>query len=93
MERFARASDLIGSIAGTLTTISFIPQVVKVWRSRSAHDLSIGMFLAFSAGVACWLAYGIVKQDVPVIVANAVTFALSFSILAMKVAFARQKPR
>ena len=79
----------IGMLAGFLTTISFVPQVIKVWKSRSAEDLSSGMFFAFSAGVTCWLIYGFVKRDLPVIVANAATLGLTLAILFMKLAFAR----
>lgn len=83
--------DWLGLAAGTLTTASFVPQVWKVWTSKSAEDLSLGMFAAFSAGVACWLGYGIVKADLPVIVANSVTFVLASSILVMKIAFGRRR--
>jgi len=77
--------ELVGALAGTLTTIAFIPQVVKTWRSGSAQDISLFMFLLFSTGVGLWLVYGIAIHSVPVIVANAITFMLALSILGLKI--------
>lgn len=90
------AVDFIGALAGTLTTIAFVPQVVKTWRSGSAEDISLFMFLLFSAGVGLWLAYGIAIGSAPVIAANAVTLMLALSILALKVRHMlnlRRRPR
>ena len=53
------AVDWIGSAAAVCTTVSFVPQLVRVWQRKSAHDISLIMFLLFSFGVACWLVYGI----------------------------------
>lgn len=80
-------TDLIGFAAGLLTTIAFIPQVVKIWRSKSAADVSLVTFIAFAVGVALWLAYGILRQEPPIILWNAVTLVLAGAILAMKVRF------
>ncbi|MDA8384476.1 MAG: SemiSWEET transporter [Betaproteobacteria bacterium] len=77
-------SDWLGLTAGTFTTVSFIPQVIKTWRSRSTHDISLGMFLLFSLGVLLWLLYGALVGAFPVVVANAVTLMLSLAILLMK---------
>lgn len=74
----------LGLTAATLTTCSFVPQLTKVWRSKSAADLSFGMFTAFSIGIALWLVYGLFRADVPVIVANAITLVLSVAILVLK---------
>jgi MtN3 and saliva related transmembrane protein len=79
--------DLLGTAAGTLTTVAFIPQVVKTWRSRSTHDISLIMFSLFSLGVLLWLAYGIALGAWPIIVANSVTLTLAGFILAMKIRF------
>ena len=76
--------DLIGSLAGILTTIAFIPQVIKTWRSRSTSDISLLMFLIFTLGVFCWLLYGIGLHSMPIIIANAITLILAGSILVMK---------
>jgi MtN3 and saliva related transmembrane protein len=77
--------NITGSLAGGLTTIAFIPQVVRTWKTRSAQDISLFMFLLFSCGVLLWLIYGILLHALPIILANGITLALSLSILAMKV--------
>ena len=81
---------LAGYLAAVLTTVSFIPQLIRVWRLRSARDISLSMFLAFSLGVFLWLVYGIAIHSIPVILANAVTLALSLTILILKLRFDRQ---
>jgi MtN3 and saliva related transmembrane protein len=80
-------TDLLGLLAGTLTTCSFLPQVIKTWRSRSAADISLIMFSLFSFGVLIWLVYGFMIHAAPVIIANAVTLVLALAILIMKVRF------
>ena len=79
-----RLTSLLGFIAGTLTTISFVPQVLHACRSKRCDDLSWAMLLTFSAGVVLWLVYGIRLWAMPVIVANAVTLALLLIIMALK---------
>lgn len=78
---------LLGLAAGACTTIAFVPQLLKTWRSRSARDVSLGMFLIFCLGVVLWLWYGLLTQDFPVIVANAVTLVLAGTILAFKLRY------
>ena len=80
-------NELIGMTAGTLTTVSFVPQVLKTWKSRSAKDISLGMFLMFSLGVTLWLIYGFGISSMPVILANAITLVLALCILLMKMVF------
>ena len=77
----------LGFAAGLLTTLAFVPQVVKIWKTKSARDVSLHTFAAFTLGVALWLAYGIVRQEPPIIVWNAVTLVLAGAILAMKMKF------
>ena len=84
------AIQIIGLVAGGLTTTAFLPQVIKTWKSKSAKDLSLGMFLLFSLGVALWLVYGIMVQDVPVIAANLLTLMLASTILFFKLRFKGQ---
>ncbi len=79
--------DLIGTAAGILTTIAFIPQLVKTWRSRSADDVSLVMFLLFSTGVVLWIAYGILTKSVPIVVFNGITLGLSVTMIAFKIYF------
>lgn len=80
-------TDLIGLVAGTLTTVAFVPQLLKIYSTKSGKDVSARMFLIFSLGVALWLAYGILIGSLPVILANAVTLILSLLIMALKVRY------
>lgn len=79
--------QLLGLVAGACTTIAFLPQVIKTWKSRSAKDLSLGMFSIFCVGVALWLVYGFMVQDVPVIAANLLTLMLASTLLFFKLRF------
>ena len=76
--------QLLGLEAGACTTIAFLPQVVKTWKSRSAKDLSLSMFSIFSLGVVLWLVYGFLVQDVPLIAANFITLMLASTLLVFK---------
>jgi len=78
---------MIGFIAATLTTIAFVPQVIMVWRTRSAKDVSLGMYAMFTTGVAAWLIYGILIGSLPVILANAITLLLATAVIVMKLRF------
>jgi len=80
----------LGLVAAALTTSSFIPQVLKVWRTKSADDLSYGMFAFYSGGIWLWLVYGLLLRDVPLIVANGITFVLSMTILLLKIRYDRR---
>lgn len=82
---------ILGFAAGTLTTLSFVPQVHKAWRSKRCDDLSLSMLLAFGAGVLLWLIYGVVLRKSPIIVANAVTLALILVLLILKVRYRTSK--
>ena len=77
----------IGFLAGALTTASFLPQVVKTARSRSARDISEAMLIVFLAGLALWTFYGVQVGSAPIIAANVITICLVGAILAMKVKF------
>ncbi len=78
---------LIGLMGGALTTISFLPQVIKVWKTHSTKDLSLIMFLLFSLGVLLWLIYGLILMDWPIIISNLVTLLLALTILVHKVRY------
>lgn len=79
--------QLLGLAAGSLTTAAFFPQVLKTWKSRSAKDLSLGMFSLFCLGVLLWLVYGVMVRDVPVIAANLLTLMLASTLLFFKLRF------
>lgn len=82
-----RAATLLGLMAGVLTTVSFVPQVVKTWRTRSARDISGGMLALFGAGVLLWIVYGVSLRDAPIIIANVVTLALALVIVGLKLRY------
>jgi len=81
--------SLIGYAAATMTTASFLPQLIRVVRLRSAREISLVMFLVFSCGTFAWMLYGILSHSPPVWIANAITFLLSMSILILKLRFDR----
>ena len=77
----------IGFFAAFCTTIAFLPQAIKVFKSKSTKDISLYMFLIFTIGVLSWLVYGLIINDMPIILANAVTLILSFFILVYKIKY------
>ncbi len=81
------ANDWIGSLAAALTTLSFIPQVLQVWRTRCTKDISLGMYAIFTAGVGLWMVYGLMIDSLPIIIANGITCLLAGAVLTMKLRF------
>lgn len=79
------ANTLLGIVAGSLTTLAFIPQVIRTWRTRSTHDISLAMFLLFSTGLVLWLVYGALIGSWPIIIANTVTLVLALIIIVFKI--------
>lgn len=75
---------LIGMAAAVLTTVAFLPQMLRTLRTRSTADISLGMFATYVIGIVLWLAYGLLLRDVPLIASNAVTLMLSGTILGLK---------
>ena len=78
---------LTGYIAGTLTTISFVPQVLRTLKLRETKDFSLAMLLLFAAGMLLWTAYGIWINSFPIIAANVITFGLVLFLLGMKIRY------
>lgn len=78
---------LLGLVAATLTTVSFVPQVVKMRKSKSTKDVSLGMFVILCTGIFLWLVYGVFTNSLPLIAANSVTLILGLMILAMKLKY------
>lgn len=74
----------IGYIASFLTTLAFVPQLLLTLRTRRTESLSLGMYSAFTLGVALWFAYGFLLQDKALIIANGLTLAMAAAILAIK---------
>lgn len=81
------SANVLGFVAGTLTTIAFVPQVIKIWKSKHARDISMGTFAMFSSGVLLWLLYGIQLGALPIILANGITLVLSLTILVFKLRY------
>lgn len=80
-------TNLIGIFAGVLTTISFLPQVVRAARSKSTGDISLGMFVILAVGIFLWFIYGVRIDSFPVILANGVTFVFAIIIVALKIKY------
>jgi len=85
--------DLIGLLAGALTTIAFVPQLLKLYATKSGKDVSARMFLLFSTGVMLWLVYGILIRSAPIIIANSLTLLMSLIILSLKLRYGRPQQR
>lgn len=80
-------TDLIGTLAAVLTTISFLPQALHTFRTKDVRGISLGMYSAFTLGVVLWLAYGLLLGAWPVVIANLITLALASTILVMKLRY------
>ena len=84
-------TEAVGYAAATLTTGSFLPQVLHTLRTRDVRGISLGMYAAFTTGIALWLAYGLAMQAWPIVIANAITLVLAGTILAMKLVLGRRR--
>jgi MtN3 and saliva related transmembrane protein len=78
---------IIGLFAAFLTTISLFPQIVKVWKTKSVKDISIGMFLLMFGSVSIWLIYGLMLNDLPLIASNTLVFVQAITMLTFKIKF------
>lgn len=85
--------DALGLAAAVLTTGSFLPQALLTLRTRDVSGISLGMYGAFTLGVALWLAYGVMLSEWPIVLANAVTLVLAGTILALKILIERRQRR
>ncbi|HJZ37638.1 MAG TPA: SemiSWEET transporter [Solirubrobacterales bacterium] len=83
---------ILGLIAGTCTTLSFLPQVIRTLRTRHARDLSAAWLLIFGLGTALWLTYGLLKSDISIALANGVTFGLVMILIVAKYTLAPPEP-
>ena len=81
------STTAVGLLAGTLTTVAFLPQVIRAWRSRSTHDLSTGMLIIFLTGIVLWTFYGMEIGSFPMIAANAATIVLVGILLTLKMKY------
>lgn len=81
---------LLGITAGVLTTIAYLPQLIKTWQSKSAGDISWSMLIILCIGIILWLVYGVLVHDLPILLANIVTFILASVILVLKIRYRNQ---
>ncbi len=79
--------EYIGLAAAICTTAAFIPQVIKTIKERKTEDISLGMYIIFTFGVALWFSYGILIMNIPIILANGVTLVLALIILILKIKY------
>ena len=79
------STTILGLVAATCTTIAFIPQAVKTIKTRNTKDLSLCSYVLLVVGIILWLTYGVLMKDLPVIIANGVTFFFIFTILVLKI--------
>jgi MtN3 and saliva related transmembrane protein len=82
--------DILGLVATCFTTSSFVPQVISTYKTRDVSGISLPTYLIITIGLALWLAYGLLKNDLPLIVANAVMVVLTASITIMKISFTKK---
>jgi len=78
---------ILGLLAGALTTISFIPQVMKTWKFKETKDISLLMYIIFFTGILLWFSYGILIDNTPIIVANGISLVLVFIVLLLKIRY------
>ena len=83
-------TDVLGYVAGTLTTIALVPQAWRAYRTRDVSGISLRMYCIFTVGIALWLAYGIVLDETPMMLANGVSLVLAIAVLAAKLKYWRQ---
>ncbi|RYZ19336.1 MAG: hypothetical protein EOO16_20215 [Chitinophagaceae bacterium] len=83
--------EVLGMIAGSISAITFLPQVIKTWRTKSASDISLLMFTFATISVILWLVYGIVKQSVPIIYTNSMVLLFSLIMLYFKFRYGKQQ--
>ena len=81
----------LGYIAGALTTFSFIPQIIRVFRTKSAHDISFIFNAMLFTGILLWLGYGICDNNIPIIVWNAIAAVLTCTLLCAKIKYGRDR--
>ena len=82
-----QAIEILGLVAGTITSITFVPQVIKIWKTKSAKDLSMTMLLLLMLGVILWLAYGLLVMDAAIIYTNSMVLVMSFILLFFKLRY------
>ena len=85
--------EILGMTAGTISSITFLPQVIKTWKSRSAKDISLWMILFVTSSVILWLIYGIFLKSIPIIYTNSAVLLMSLILLYFKWKFGQSAPK
>ncbi len=80
-------ASFIGGLAAVLTTSAFVPQAIKIIRTRKTKDISLLMYIVLTTGILCWLIYGILIEQAPIVFANSIGFTLTFTILVLKIKY------
>lgn len=83
--------EAIGYLAGILTTLAILPQIVRAWRTKKVDDISPKMFIILTLGVGLWVIYGVLKEALPIIIFNGISFLLNFSMLGLRLIYAKKK--
>ena len=80
-------TQIVGIVAGVLTAISMLPQLIKIIKERKAEDVSITMLLVLMAGLATWIAYGLLRKDMPIIFTNSFSLLVSITTAILRVKY------
>jgi MtN3 and saliva related transmembrane protein len=83
-------TDILGYTAATLTTVSFVPQVWRTFRTHDVSGISLKMYSLFTLGIAAWLGYGIALKQTPMLVANSISLVLACAVLVMRIRYAKR---
>jgi len=79
--------SILGFVAGGLTTLAFLPQVIKAWHTKSTHDISLGMVTLTATGILLWFIYGLCLRSLPIALPNFVSFILTSTLLILKIRY------
>jgi MtN3 and saliva related transmembrane protein len=85
--------EILGLIAGVLTTAAYVPQVFRTWRLKSAGDISLLMISLTSGGIFLWFLYGLYIGSLPVVMANFITLVLTLTVLILKIRYGKDGER
>ncbi|GAA4329810.1 SemiSWEET transporter [Flaviaesturariibacter amylovorans] len=84
-------TQIVGIVAGILTASSLLPQVIKTYREKKADEVSIVMLLVLMAGVALWIVYGFLRDDMPIIVTNCFSLAVNLTMIGLRLKYGHKK--
>lgn len=82
-----KLAEILGLAAGTITSITFLPQVIRIWKTRSVKDISMLMMVLLVLGTSCWLTYGLLMKDTAIIYTNIMVMAMSLIMFYFKIKY------